>query len=51
MKKIWERIKRAGRKRLISGVVVVGLAAAGISLPEPGQLALVEGISAVIEVL
>lgn len=48
---IWKRIKSAGRKRIVSAVVVVSLAAVGVTLPPPAQLALIEGINAVVEVL
>lgn len=51
MRSVWKRIVGVGRKKLISGALVVGLAAVGVSLPEPAVDALAVGLDAFVEAL
>ncbi|WP_419810676.1 hypothetical protein [Bacterioplanoides sp.] len=51
MRNVWKRIVGVGRKKLISGALIVGLAAVGVSLPEPAVTALAVGLDALVEVI
>ena len=48
---LWQRLLGIGRKKLISAVVVVGLAAVGVTLPPEAVDAVVFAADAVIEAL
>ena len=48
-KGFWGRLVGGARRKVITGVLVVGLAAVGVNLPEHVQLAVVTAIDSVIE--